>query len=136
MFRRLPGIVLALLVLISGCSDTGRDRGDILQTLAVRSAALNSRDVSRYISVVSRRYNDKGKDFIRLKEELEKNFREIERLSYAADTPSITVTGTSAEATGNYRMKVMVKRKETTLNGIEHLRLVKEPEGWKIIAGI
>lgn len=136
MFGKLPGILFALLVFTSACSDTSREQGEILQALAVRSTALNSRDVAQYISIVSRHYNDKGTDFIRLKEGLEKNFREVERLAYDADSPSITVTGSSAEATGSYRMKVMVKGKEMTLNGIEHLRLAKEQEGWKIIAGI
>jgi hypothetical protein len=52
------------------------------------------------------------------------------------DTPSITVEGGRAESTVSYRMKILLRGKEMTLNGIEHLKLAKEPEGWKIIAGI
>jgi len=33
-------------------------------------------------------------------------------------------------------MKVRLRGKELALNGTERLALIKEPEGWKIIAGI
>jgi hypothetical protein len=97
---------------------------------------LNSRNISHYVSVISPHYNDKGKNFIQLKESLEKNFRDFEQLSYEPGTRSITVAGDHAESVASYRMKVQMRGKEITLNGTEHIRLAKEPEGWKIIAGI
>lgn len=136
MLGRLLGILLVALLPVSGCSNSAGERREIRKTLTIRADALNSRDMSRYLSVVSTHYSDNGKNFARLKESLEKNFREFEQLSYEADRPSITVDGTTAESVGSYRMKVRVRGKEMTLNGTEYLRLVKEPEGWKIIAGI
>lgn len=140
MYGRLLGTLLGILcvalLLASGCSRPDQDRLEILKALATRSSALNSRDMPQYLSVVSPKYNDKGKDFIQLKESLEKNFRDFAHISYEADEQSITVAGNSAEVVGSYRMKVQVRGKEMTLNGTEHLRLVREPEGWKIIAGI
>lgn len=134
MFLRRGGILLAVL-LTAGCS-SGREQQEIRKTLAVRAAALNSRNIQQYLTTVSPRYADKGKDLPRLRESLEKNFSDYEQLSYEAETPSITVSGNSAGAVGGYRMKVRVRGREMTLNGTEHLRLVKEPDGWKIIAGI
>ena len=130
------GILCVALLLASGCSSADLDRREIHKALATRSSALNSRDMSQYLSVVSPKYNDKGKDFIQLKESLEKNFRDYAQISYEVEKQSITVAGNSAEAVSNYRMKVQVRGKEIALNGTEHLRLAKEPKGWKIIAGI
>ncbi len=136
MHGGLPGILLALLLLASGCSGSEPERNSILQTLTTRANALNSRDISQYLTVVSTHYSDNGKTFAQLKENLEKNFKDFEQVSYEPGTPSITIRGRSAQSVGSYRMKVRVRGKEMSLNGTEHLRLSKEPEGWKIIAGI
>lgn len=138
MAVRLSGILLAAL-LFAGCSTsdtTSRERGEIIKVLETRGAALNAKDLPRYVSVISQQYNDKGKDFTRLTEGLRNNFREFEQISYEADSPAITINGTAADAAASYRMKIRIKEKELSLKGTEHLRLAKEPEGWKIIAGI
>ena len=132
----LLGILLVALLPVSGCSRPERERSDIIQTLTTRANAINSRNVPRYLSVVSIRYSDKDKTFAQLRESLEKNFRDFEQISYEPGTPTITVDGTAADTACSYRMKIKVRGKEMTLNGTEHLRLSKEPEGWKIIAGI
>lgn len=127
---------MVALLFASGCSRSDQNHQEILKTLATRTNALNLRDMTMYLSVVSRNYNDKHKNYVQLKESLENNFRDYEQLSYEPGTPTITVTGATAESVCSYRMKIKVRKKEMTLNGIEHLRLAKEPEGWKIIAGI
>jgi hypothetical protein len=132
----LLGILFAALLPAFGCGGSERERGNILQILATRAGSLNSRDMSQYLSVVSTRYSDKGKDFARLRADLEKNFREFEQITYESERPSVTVEGDRAGAVGSYRMKVRVRGREMSLNGTEHIRLVKEPEGWKIVAGI
>lgn len=132
----LLGILLAALLPAFGCSGPERERSAVLRELATRATALNSRDISRYLSVVSARYSDKGKDFARLRADLEKNFREFEQISYESERPSVTVDGDRAGAVGSYRMRVRVRGREMTLSGTEHIRLAKEPEGWKIVAGI
>ena len=136
MTARLPGILFVVLLSSLGCSNRDQDRQKIIETLTTRSNALNSRDIFQYISTVSPHYSDKGKTFDQLKVSLEKNFRDYEQLSYEALSPTITINGAGAESISSYRMKILVRGKEMTLNGTEHLRLVKEPEGWKIIAGI
>jgi hypothetical protein len=136
---RLTGIVLAVLLCAAGCSTpdtTNRERGEIIKVLEIRGAALNTKNLPRYVAVISHSYNDKGKDFTRLTEELKNNFAKFDRIAYEADTPSITVNGATADAAATYRMKVVVQGKELSLKGTERLRLAREPEGWKIIAGI
>lgn len=136
MFGRLSAILCVVLLLTTGCSTSERDNQEIGIILTTRTSALNSRNMSQYLSVVSNHYNDKGKNVVQLKEDLEHHFKDFEQLSYEPGTYSITIHGTSAEAVANYRMKVKVRGKETTINGTEHLKLAKEPDGWKIIAGI
>lgn len=133
---RLLGILMVTLLQAPGCSNSSHELTEIRNTLATRANALNSKDVTQYLSVVSLHYNDKGKYFAPLRESVEKNFRDFEQISYEAGTPTITIDGNHAGSTGSYRMKVQVRGKEMSLNGTEHLRLAKEPEGWKIIAGI
>jgi hypothetical protein len=132
------GLVIFVLTLLlaSGCSNADNNRNEIFQQLTTRTKALNSKNISAYLSVISTKYNDKGKNFNQLKESLDKNFRDFEQLEYKSGQPAITITGNSAESTCSYRLKIKIHDKETTLNGTEHLKLVKEPEGWKIIAGI
>jgi hypothetical protein len=127
---------VTLAMLGTGCTSSDQERKDILQVLAIRTRALNSRDLRQYLSVVSPQYNDKGKNFARLEVELKNNFRDIEQISYLPETPEIHLTGTHAESVTSYRMKVLSQGKEIKLNGAEHLKLAKEPGGWKIIAGI
>lgn len=136
MLIRLLGILLLLLLFTLGCSSQDKERQKIHKILSTRSSALNSRDISQYVSIVSPHYNDKGKNFTQLKETLENSFRDFEQVSYEADSPTIIINGTTAESISSYRMKVIVRGKGVTLNGTENLRLAKEPEGWKIIAGI
>lgn len=136
MTRKRLGILFVILLFLLGCNNQDQERRKIIETLAARSKALNSRDISLYISTLSPHYSDKGKNFAQLKENLEKNFRDYEQLSYEASAPTITINGAGAESINSYRMKVLVRGKEMTLNGTEHLRLAKEQDGWKIIAGI
>lgn len=132
----LLGILLVALLPAFGCSGSERERSAVLQSLSTRADSLNSRDIPGYLSVVSTRYSDKGKDFARLKADLEKNFSEFEQIAYESERRSVTVDGDRAEAVGSYRMRVRVRGREMTLSGTEHIRLAKEPEGWKIVAGI
>lgn len=133
--RRL-GIICAALFFVAGCSRSEQDNSGVLQALATRTEALNNRNVASYIAVISPQYNDKGKSFTILKDNLEKSFSDCEQIVYEAGTPSIHIAGNRAESTGSYRMRVRLRGKEMTLNGTEHLTLAKEPKGWKIIAGI
>lgn len=130
------GILAAAMLLAFGCNSINPAHHDISITLAARTKALNSRDMQQYLSVVSSKYSDKGKDIVLLTENLKKNFSDFEQIDYEVDEHKITVSGNSAEAVGSYRMKVRVRGKSITLNGVERLKLAKEAGGWKIIAGI
>lgn len=120
----------------AGCSSDNVDRKAVETVLAVRTAALNSHDVAKYLTVVSAQYDYKGKQLPQLKTGLENGFKSAESFSYSAEKPVITISGTNAVAVSNYRMNVVKQGKKLELKGVEQLKLVKEPGGWKITAGI
>jgi ketosteroid isomerase-like protein len=138
VFNRLVEMTVALFFCLAGCAAPvqSNDVKEIHTVIASRAAALNARDTVRYLAAISQRYNDKGKDFARLRESITTNFRDTALIAYQADPLTVTVTGATAEAHGSYRMRVKTGSREISLNGTEHLKLVKEPDGWKIIAGI
>lgn len=128
--------LLLLLLLLTGCSTADPETAAIENVLIIRSNALNSRNIETYFTVISGQYRDKDKSISNLRENLEKNFNTFSQIHYAVTNRSITVNGINAEANGDYRMKVQVNGKEITMSGVEHLKLIKEPGGWKIISGI
>ncbi|OGU01216.1 MAG: hypothetical protein A2X82_09240 [Geobacteraceae bacterium GWC2_55_20] len=129
--------MLALsMVLLSGCGVQEKDRLAIARIIESRSRALNSRDISLYLSSVSPDYSDKGKDFPRLRESIASNFNNVEKLSYQPVEHTISIHGNRAEVSGTYRMKISARGKELALDGSEHIKLARGPEGWKIIAGL
>ncbi len=135
MFRLLACLLL-VAALASGCSDQDRGVQAVAQVMKIRSDALNSRNSTLYLSVVSPRYSDKGKDFSQLKESIITNFMSFENVSYQSGEQSITIDGNYARASGTYRMKVVVKGREVVLDGVENLKFSKESDGWKFIAGL
>lgn len=129
-------ILITAILFTSGCAKTDRISLEISQLLDARATALNSKNISLYLSLISSKYNDKGKSFINIKDNIVTNFKKFDKIVYEADTPSISFDGKSVESIRNYRLKVTVYGKDSTLNGIEHLKFNKEADGWKIIAGI
>lgn len=129
-------ILLSAVFLGCGCSTSQSDRQAVSQILEIRSKALNARNLPQYLSILSASYNDKGKDFARLKDGLLTSFQTFENVSYQPGEQTISLHGNYAETAGAYRMKISVRGKEVVLDGTEHLKLAKEPDGWKIIAGL
>lgn len=136
MFLRLTSVLLLAGALVSGCSGQDGNRKAVTQLIETRSKALNSRNTVLYLSAVSAGYNDKGNDFQHLKENIANNFKSFENISYQPGEHTISIDGNHAEASGTYRMRVVVHGRELVLDGTEHLKFAKEPEGWKIIAGL
>ncbi|HBA73253.1 MAG TPA: DUF4440 domain-containing protein [Geobacter sp.] len=136
MLRRLAYMLALSMVLLSGCGVQEKDRLAIARIIESRSRALNSRDISLYLSSVSPDYSDKGKDFPRLRESIASNFNNVEKLSYQPVEHTISIHGNRAEVSGTYRMKISARGKELALDGSEHIKLARGPEGWKIIAGL
>ena len=107
-----------------------------MRVVQVRAKAMNARNINLYLTIISPNYRDKGKDREQLQDGLEVGFKVYDSVSYQADAQKLVIKGNQAEVIGTYRMKVVIRGKEMVLNGKEHLVLAKEPDGWKIIAGL
>ena len=130
------GILLFAVYFAGGCSSSQSDQQAISEILNIRTVALNTRDVTPYIAILSNNYNHNEKKFSHLKESLINNFKTIESLTYQPGKPTISLHGKYAEATGTYRMKILIHGKEIVLDGNENIKLAKESEGWKITGGL
>ncbi len=129
----LSGLVV---VLMFACTGQSADR-QALQSVAIqRQQALRNKDLNLYLTLLSRDYQDKGRDFAAKKKELESNFALFDRIEYRSDGYTIVINGDRATISGSYGLEVVIGGKTLKFAGKETLRLKKEPGGWKIVAGL
>ena len=125
-----------LLLLIFGCSAGSADREAVEAVAIKRQQALTTKDITLYLSILSPAYNDKGKNYAAEKKELEENFRSFDRIDYRSLDRHIEVSGDRATISGTYRLTIRNRGNEINLEGVEHLRLAREADGWKIVGGL
>lgn len=101
-----------------------------------RQQALDSKDISRYKALLSRDYQDKGKDYAAKAAELAALFTSFERIEARFFDRQLELTGDSAIVTEQYALRVTRQGKSSTFAGKEILSLRKEADGWKIVAGL
>lgn len=137
MSGRLLATCLLAALIISGCvksKDPELDR--INKALVIRQQALNNRDLSLYMTVISPGFKNGNKDYRQLQSELASGFKRYEQLSYRSDPVNVSISGDRAQVEAGYELRVKLAGKETVLHGVEHLTLVREAGEWKIIAGL
>jgi len=132
MYRRLPLVLCLSALTACGASE----RRDVEKVLNVRAESLAAGDAVRYLTVISRTYQDKGKDFAAKRSELEASLKPPYGVSYRALNRVITIDGDHATATGSYLMKISRTGNPLELVGEEAIRLRREPGGWKIVGGL
>ncbi len=136
MLRSPVATLLCLLALLTACGPSAAEKEQVLKVVRMRAEALNARNVAQYMTVISPAYNDKGKDFARLRDSLETGFKVYDAVFYQADEQNVEFEGKKAKVNGTFRLKVVIRGKEMVLDGKEHLTLAKEAGVWKIIAGL
>ena len=130
-------ILICLLVLVvAGCNGSTADREAIIAVAVKRQQALKNKDISLYSSLLSRDYQDKGKNFPAKKEELQATLNAFDRIDYRFSNPRVEIKGGRAILSGDFMLRITTKGKELNLEGKELLQLKKEPGGWKIIGGL
>jgi hypothetical protein len=135
MLRQVAFILLTAL-LLAGCGPSQAEKDLLMQAVRTRAQALNARDLGLYVNVISPSYSDKRKGFAQVREGLEAAFKLYEQVSFEEDDQKVHYSGQQAEVSGTYRMKVVIRGHEMVLDGKEHLVFTREPDGWKIIAGL
>ena len=128
-------LLVFLLISLSACSSKS-DRDAVLAVAVERQQALTSRDINRYLPLISQQYQDKGRDYAAKTLELKDILTSFDRIDYRSLDRRVDVHGDRATVTGSYELRVMGKGKEMELAGKEELQLRKEEGGWKIVGGL
>jgi len=125
---------LLLIFFLLACQ--GSEEEKIYQTLNRRQEALQKRDLSLYLSCISRSYQDKEEDFDRLQKRIEGYFKTFNRISYSSWDRSVQIDGETATAIQQFHLEVEKGEKKNSYSGKEALFLKKEDKEWKIIKGL
>jgi hypothetical protein len=133
MRRSLLSFVLLILFLLA-CQVSEEEK--IYQVLNRRQEALQKRDLSLYLSCISKAYQDKEEDFNRLQKRIEGYFRTFDRISYSCWDRSLQVDGETAIVIQPFYLEVEKGEKKNHYSGKEVLFLKKEGKDWKIIKGL
>jgi len=133
MSRSLLSLLFALFFLLS-CGTSDKER--IEQVLNRRAEALDKKDLSLYISCVSKSYQDKGEDFDHLRNRIEGYFRTFDRIAYGCTDRSVQIAGDEATAIQQFHMEVEQGGKKRSHTGKEAILLRREAGEWKIVKGL
>ncbi len=134
MRRPFPFVLFVIFLLLLACQDSQEER--IYQTLNRRQEALQKRDLSLYLSCISRNYQDKEENFERLQKRIEGYFKAFNRISYSSWDRSVQIDGETATVIQQFQMEVEKGEKKSRYSGKEALFLKKEGKEWKIIKGL
>ena len=126
--------ILALLFSLWACHAS--DEEQIRQTLNQRGEAFKKKDLSLYLSCISKDYQDKDGDLSELQKRMSAYFYAFDRIEYDYWARSIQVEGETATVTQQFHLEVEKGEKKNRYSGKEALFLRKEGERWKILKGL
>ncbi|MGZ3534594.1 MAG: nuclear transport factor 2 family protein [Thermodesulfobacteriota bacterium] len=134
MRRPFLSFLFLIFLLLLACQDSEEEK--IYQTLNRRQEALQKRDLSLYLSCISRSYQDKEEDFDRLQKRIEGYFKTFNRIFYSSWDRSVQIDGEMATAIQQFQLEVEKGEKKNLYSGKEILFLKKEGKEWRIIKGL
>lgn len=126
--------LLLVLSFILACQISEEER--IYQILNQREEALQKKDLSLYLSCISKDYQDKEEDFTRLKKRMEGYFKTFDRIEYNSWDRSIQIERNTARVIQEFRLEVTRGEKKNRYSGKEGLYFKKEGRKWRIIKGL
>ena len=133
MRRHLLSFLLPILFLLA-CQVSEEEK--VYQILNRRQEALQKRDLSLYLSCISKAYQDKEEDFNRLQKRIEGYFKTFDRITYSSWDRSVQIDGETATVVQQFYLEVEKGEKKNRYSGKEALFLKKEGKGWKITKGL
>ncbi len=133
MKKRSLFFLLPVLFLLA-CQISEEEK--INQILNRRQEALQSRDISLYLSCISMGYEDKGEDFPRLQKRIEGYFKTFDRISYSTWDRSIQIDGETSTVIQQFYLEAEKGEKKNHYSGKEVLFFKKDGKEWRIIKGL
>jgi len=97
---------------------------------------LRNRDLSLYLSCISKAYQDKEENFDHLQKRIGGYFRNFDRIEYQNSNVSILREGGTAVVTQDFELEVERQGQTKRYSGKEALFFRQEGREWKIIGGL
>lgn len=129
-------LLLSLLIILLLPTCTISEENKIHEALNRREEALSKKDLSLYLSCISKAYQDKDEDFGQLKKRMEGYFKTFDRIEYASWDREVHVEGKKAKVIQQFHLEVEKEGKKNRYSEREALFLEKEGRRWKIIKGL
>lgn len=133
MRKYLPILLLTLFILLA-CQISEEER--IHQTLNRREEALQKKDLSLYLTCISKAYRDKEEDFSQLQKRMEGHFNSFDQIQYNSWDRSIHIERDTATVIEQFYLEVEKGGRKNRYPAKEALFLKKEGREWKIIKGL
>lgn len=133
MRRHILSFLLPILFLLA-CQASEEEK--IYQILNRRQEALQEKDLTLYLSCISKAYQDKEEDFNRLEKRIEGYFKTFDRITYSNWDRSVHMEGETATVIQQFHLEVEKGEKKNRYSGKEALFFKKEGREWKIIKGL
>ena len=130
----LPLPLLFVIFFLLACAVSEENK--IRETLNQREEALRKKDLSLYLSCISKAYQDKDEDFEGLKKRIEGYFKTFDRIEYTSSDRSFFIEGETAKVVQQFHLEVERGGKKNRYSEKEAIFLKKEEGSWKIIKGL
>jgi ketosteroid isomerase-like protein len=101
-----------------------------------REEALRKKDLSLYLSCISKDYKDKEEDFGRLQNRIGSYFKTFDRIEYTYWDRSVQIEGETAVVLQQFNLEVEKGEKRNRYSGKEALLFKKEGRAWRIMKGL
>jgi hypothetical protein len=132
--RRNPIFYLLTIFFLLSC--TFSEENQIRKTLDRREEALRKKDLSLYLSCISKDYKDKEEDFGRLQNRIGSYFKTFDRIEYTYWDRSVQIEGETAVVLQQFNLEVEKGGKRNRYSGKEALFFKKEGRAWRIMKGL
>jgi len=129
--------LLCLLLIISfflACQISEEEK--IHRVLNQREEAFNKKDLTLYLSCISKDYRDKDEDFSRLQSRIGGYFKTFDHIKYSSWDRSVEVEGEKATVIQQFNLEVERGGRRSLYFGKEALYFKKEGRKWKIMKGL
>jgi len=133
MIKQLLSFLLPVLFLLA-CQVSEEEK--INQMVNRRQEALQKKDLSLYLSCISRAYQDKEEDFSGLEKRIDGYFKTFDRIAYSSWDRSVEIEGNTATVIQQFYLETEKGEKKKSYSGKEALFFKKEGKDWKIIKGL
>jgi len=133
MIKHFLSFLLPILFLLT-CQVTEEEI--IYQVVNRRQEALQKKDLSLYLSCISRAYQDKEEDFSGLEKRIDGYFKTFDRIAYSSWDRSVQIEGNTTTVTQQFYLETEKGEKKNRYSGKEALFFKKEGKEWKIIKGL